>query len=113
MVGAAAAIAITLIGVNVLRLVEVYYLLRLHPYQWDFARSILAGGISLGTAYFAQLQFVASGVTPIWRILAVGGIFVVLYIVALSLFQANNEERELIHWVVQKVTSRHSTGEVS
>jgi O-antigen/teichoic acid export membrane protein len=113
MVGAAVAVAITLIGVNVLRLVEVYYLLRLHPYHWDFARSVLAGVISLGAAYYVQQQFIVRGTTQVWRVLAVGGIFVILYIVLLSLFQANNEERELIYWVVHKVTSRHSTGKVS
>jgi O-antigen/teichoic acid export membrane protein len=113
MVGAAWAVAITLTGVNLLRLVEVFYLLRIHPYHWDFARSVLAGVISLGVAYYVQQQFTVWGAAPVWRVLGVGGIFVVLYFVLLSLFQANNEERELINWVVHKVMSRHSPGEVS
>jgi O-antigen/teichoic acid export membrane protein len=111
-IGAAIAVATTLILVNILRLVEVFYLLHIHPYHWDFARSTLAGLMSLGTAYYVKRQIIEWAATEVWRELAAGSIFLILYVVLLGVFQVNNEEKELMRWVVHKITSHHFMKEV-
>lgn len=48
LIGAAIAGALALVLVNLMRLVEVWLTLRIHPFRWSFLKPVLAGLVSTG-----------------------------------------------------------------
>jgi O-antigen/teichoic acid export membrane protein len=107
-VGTATAVTITLITVNILRLIEVFYILGIHPYHREFIVTVLGSLASLLTAYYLKQQIILQALGDTCTELVVAGIFLVIYSVFLNSFQANKEEKDLIRWATQKVASHTS-----
>jgi O-antigen/teichoic acid export membrane protein len=87
-IGAAIVVAVAEVVVNVVRLVEVFYLLKIHPYRWDFLKPIMAGLMTLGVVYLLQRQITHFAYPVLWTSLFVAGSILTLYIT----FSA------LLHW---------------
>lgn len=82
--GAAIATCLVEVIVNFVRLLEVFYLLKLHPYRWDFLKPVLAGILTLGTIYFLQLKQPLQLLN--WTNVIIAGSIFTLYIAFLILF---------------------------
>ncbi len=44
--GAAIAGGISIVFINILRLLQVYFIFRIHPYSWSTAKPVIAGGVA-------------------------------------------------------------------
>ncbi len=103
MIGAAIAVGSVLVLVNVVRLAQVFYLLRIHPYRWDFIKPLTAGLITLGAVYLLQEQVIKRIHPSFWAYAITVGAILVIYLASLILFQLRQEEKELLNWAFQKV----------
>ncbi len=74
LMGAAIAALCATLAVNLLRIGQVWYLLRLVPYDASFAKPLLAGALALGAGYGVA---VLTGSLPSFVQLAVGGAAIV------------------------------------
>jgi O-antigen/teichoic acid export membrane protein len=59
--GAAIATAISISSVNFLRLMEVYFIFRIHPYNRSYIKGLFSGGLGLGLLFFWGSFFRYSG----------------------------------------------------
>ncbi|MGQ9673138.1 MAG: oligosaccharide flippase family protein [Candidatus Aminicenantales bacterium] len=110
--GAAVAVSLALSLVNVVRLIEVWLILRIHPYRVDFLKPVGAG-------IFAS--FVLAVARP--RLLPVEGILVRLgigtlvlfsfYVAILVLLGISQEEKFVLARIKQKLGGRSSRNEKS
>jgi O-antigen/teichoic acid export membrane protein len=90
-IGAAAASAFSTVIVNVVCLIEVYALLKMHPYELAILKPILAGLIAAATTFLLNHYFVL----PSLLLLFVGGT-VLWGIYALVLFIVGFSEEEML-----------------
>ena len=98
LVGAAMATAGVLAAINVLRVVEVWYLERMTPYTRSYWKPLISGAVAGTTMY--GMQFVLSGYP-----LLVGGSFLGLLVYAVTIF-AVGIEREDMMFYEENVQSR-------
>lgn len=90
LIGAATATGIVLVGINLVRIIEVWYLEGLFPYNLSFWKPIVAAG--LVTLVMKGLETVFDG----YLLLAVGGtVGPLMFLVLLWQFGIENEVREL------------------
>jgi O-antigen/teichoic acid export membrane protein len=85
-IGGAAVVSLVEIVVNIVRLAEVFYLLRIHPYRWDFIKPVLSGLMTLGVIYLLQREIVHWSNSMSWTPLIVAGSICTLYITFSVLF---------------------------
>lgn len=104
LVGAAAASAICVVLLNVLRLIEVYLLLRIQPYNRGFLKPIIA---ALAAAVVA---FVANGwlviLPAISRLIIGAALLWLAYAVTIALLRLDNEDRLVLRRLWTRFTSR-------
>ena len=87
MAGAAAVASLAEIVVNVARLAEVFYLLRIHPYSGDFIKPVMAGLMTLGAVYLLQREIIAHwSYSMFWTSLILAGLICTLYVAFSVLF---------------------------
>lgn len=85
-VGAAAMASLVEIVVNIARLAEVFYLLRIHPYRWNFIKPVMAGLMTLGVIYLLQREIAHWFYSMFWTPLIIAGSTFAVYITFLALF---------------------------
>lgn len=93
--GAALAVALTMTTVNILRLIQVFYLLRIHPYRWDFIKPVVAGLAVFGVISQLQPGVAAWISSEIVATVLLGTISVLLFAAILVLLKFREEEKEL------------------
>jgi O-antigen/teichoic acid export membrane protein len=101
--GAAMAVGLTMTVVNILRIGEVFYFLKIHPYRWDFIKPLVAGltvfaiitQLQPRVAYWINLEILA---TLLLGVMSIG-----LFVTILILLQFREEEKELISLFFQKL----------
>jgi len=103
MIGAAIAVGLVLVLVNIVRLAQVFYLLRIHPYRWDFIKPITAGLLTLGSVFLLQKQVINRIYPTFWAYVMTVGTILVFYLSSLIMFQFRQDEKELLDWAFQKV----------
>ncbi len=86
--GAAIAVCSTEIIINVVRLIQVFFLLKIHPYRWDFMKPVIAGLITLSIVYLLQQNFFYEPYPMLWISIIIAGLIFVLYLMLLV----------LLHW---------------
>ena len=108
MIGAAIAVGSVYILVNLVRLAEVFFILKIHPYRWDFFKPIVAGLITVGCVYLLQ-RHVIYGIHPTFLayVITIGAIFI-SYFAALILFRFSQGEKELLNWAFQRINANAS-----
>jgi O-antigen/teichoic acid export membrane protein len=94
--GAAMAVALASILVNVLCVIEVYWIMKLHPYRWNMCKPLLAGGVAtivgILLKHFVHLQ-PGSGRFAILVELGLIVPFILVYILVLLLLRFSEEDR--------------------
>jgi O-antigen/teichoic acid export membrane protein len=103
MIGAAITVGSVYILVNMARLAQVFYLLRIHPYRWDFAKPVTAGLLTFGFVYLLQRHVIDSIPPMFWMHAITLGAIVMLYTALLVLLKLRPEEKELLSWAFQKI----------
>lgn len=98
--GAALAGSLALIVVNLLRVVEVWLTLRIHPFRWSFAKPIVAGLSGLGVVYVFR-TFSHSRVLALD--LAHSLLLVVTYITVIYLLKLDREDTLVIDAVRRRI----------
>ncbi len=107
--GTAISTSVALIAINAARVVEIYFLLKMHPYRWNMLKPLAAGIISgLLTAGLLYLldKLIASNAFlstsfPIQLILV--PVFLACYTALLVLFKIDPEDRIIVDWILKKV----------
>lgn len=94
MIGAAAATASVLAALNVVRVLEIWYLERLFPYSWSFVKPLVAGAGALIAMELWQLYLTG------WSLLIVGGATgTAIYGLALLLMGFEERDKEFFRSV--------------
>ncbi len=94
-VGAAVAAALTVIIINMIGLIEVYWLMKISPYRWDILKPLVAGGIaSLIGIVSMRFIHVGHGYGYLAIFFALGLIipFVLVYIAMLAILRFSEED---------------------
>lgn len=89
-IGAALATASTLSLINIIRVVEVQYIIDMNPYSMKYWKPLAAGVGTLATTF--ALRYVADGYLLLFSGLIVGTI---VYLILLMLFGIEKKDREL------------------
>jgi len=102
-IGAASATAVSIAAIQLLRLAEVWYFLRIHPYRWDFWKPIVSCSISaLIISASARL-----GMNPnhMLNIAMLVFLFIATYMVLLYLFKLSSEELTVLQTVKNRLAA--------
>jgi O-antigen/teichoic acid export membrane protein len=110
--GAALASALADVLVNVLITIQVYWIMKLHPYRWDVCKPLLAGGVASivgmlllhfvhfqpGLGYFAILEQLGL-IIP----------FILVYVLVMMLLRFSKEDRIVFNAVLTRFGRQRST----
>jgi O-antigen/teichoic acid export membrane protein len=106
-IGAAISVTASLVLINIVRLVEVFVILKIHPYRWDFLKPLVAGVVTILFVFFTKmldLNFENS----LLSLVLVFFMFVVLYSGSLFLLGIEKEDKFILD-KVKKSISRKKT----
>lgn len=99
--GAAFAVAIPIACVNLVQLIEIYYRLRVHPYDWSYIKPIVSAGVAsvilIGITYMLSVQF------P-YDLMFYSAVFLVVYAGLLFASGLSKEGNRLLHDVGLKLS---------
>lgn len=98
--GAAVATSGSMACVNIIRLIAVYYLMRIHPYKLSYLKSICASILCilmLGTV--SKHIIIGSG---FWPLIAVSTAFLAIYSLLLILLRLDDDDRFVLNEVRQR-----------
>ncbi|MDQ2714031.1 MAG: oligosaccharide flippase family protein [Chloroflexota bacterium] len=106
-IGAALAAALAVVILNVVGLIEVYWIMKIHPYRWDMLKPLVAGIIaSLATAPLAALIHPGYGHLAILGALCLVMPLVIVYVALLALFRFSEEDVMVFETVRAKLGKR-------
>lgn len=92
MLGAAAATGISIALINTVRVIEVYFLLGMHPYKCSYWKPIAAGAISIGFWWILEQFSSFGGWMWIGKMAACG----IVYAATLTLLKLEPEDRVIL-----------------
>lgn len=98
--GAALATGISLLSVATLRVIEVYYLMRIHPFDIDLWKPVLAGLISLGAA-LCSCSLLSAECGVLMTILI--GLSFLLYAFLIRALRLNEQDRYVRDMLLAKI----------
>ncbi len=99
--GAALAGAATVILINIMRVLQVWSLLKIHPFSWSFLKPIVAGLVA-GLAIWGAQQVLPA--TMAWQHLVYAMLFALIYIAAIVLQKLDADDMLVLHTVGSKVS---------
>lgn len=103
--GAAIATGISFSLVNILKLAEVYLILKIHPYRIDFLKPMIAGLIALITLFLVNAFSIQTNqvyLVPLVKIV----FFAVFYCVGLYLLRISEEDKIILKHLISRVRLR-------
>jgi O-antigen/teichoic acid export membrane protein len=100
LVGAALAGAVTVILADLMRLVEVWLTLKIHPFSWSFAKPAVAGLLALAVVFALRT---AVGLSSLWIEMVYWALFGALYLLVIYLLKLDKEDRLIIAAVYRRV----------
>ena len=101
--GTAVATTLTVIILNVLAFIEVYWLVKVVTLRWDMLKSLIAGGIaSLVGILLLQVIHVGYGYRAIIGVLALIIPFILVYALALKLLRLSEEDKVVFDAILVK-----------
>ena len=103
--GPALAMGLAVIIVNLLRLAEVFYIHKIHPYRWDFIKPFGSACIAVGMVVLVSPDKLLRSLPEFWGYMAKGILFGLVFILLLIIFRFEGEEKELLRLVAQKFRS--------
>ena len=93
-VGAAVATTLTVVILNVLAFIEVYWLFKIVPLRWDMLKSVAAGGVAAVVGLLLlPIIHVGYGYKAIFGTLGLVIPFILVYGLVLALLRFSNEDR--------------------
>jgi len=99
--GAAMGTACSVIFLNVIRILELYYFERIHPYQKNFIKPLISGILAASIVYglgklfpYEQSVFISMGFTII---------FLIAYTVFLLLFTLDDDDKHVLNLIGKKM----------
>jgi O-antigen/teichoic acid export membrane protein len=110
--GAALAGVLADVILGVLCIIQVYWIMKLHPYRWDVCKPLLAGGVAslvgILLLHFVHLQ---SGLGLFVALEQLGLIipFILVYILIMMLLRFSEEDRIVFHAMLARFGRRRST----
>jgi O-antigen/teichoic acid export membrane protein len=101
--GAAISFAIAISLINIIRLLEVYLILKIHPYRTDFFKPLLAGGLSfciilLSKKYLPKIDYLIISLAEL------SIIFAFTYCITLYILKISKEELFVLEKIKSKLT---------
>ena len=112
MLGAALAAALTVIMINGLCLIEVYCIMKIHPYRWDVCKPLIAGGAA-SLVGVLLLHFIHPDTGRLAIIETLGLIipFALVYILVMVLLRFNNEDQIVFDAMLAKFGKKRSANQ--
>ena len=101
--GTATAAFVSISTVNLLRMLEVWFILGIHPYNSTFLKPILAAGISYGSVFILG-QWLSADTNPWYAAIHMATVIIV-YIAMILLLKLEEEERTLFNRSYKRATS--------
>lgn len=103
--GAAYSTLAAFMLLNVMRIIEVRIIFRIHPFRRDLYKPFVSGGISLGIL-FLTMKYLS--LTPNPQVYFVQGslVFICVYILMIFLFGLEEEDRMVFSRIVDKIKRR-------
>jgi O-antigen/teichoic acid export membrane protein len=103
-VGAALSSTCAEITLDLLGFIEVFCLMKIHPYRWDMFKPIVAGGTASGIALLL-LQFIHlnDGLLPKLETLGLIILFILIYILTLALLRFSEEDMIVFNAILTKL----------
>ncbi len=101
-VGAALALSISILVINLIMLLEVYLILKIHPFRKSMYKSVLAAIIS--TLFLVLLsQYIVKTLHPFIQAIVGSLLFLVLYILLMLLLKMEHEDRIIYQKLKDKI----------
>jgi len=94
-VGAAIGGAITIVFVNLLRLIQVNQLLHIHPYSLSYLKPVLSGIIATFITLIINWLFI--DVISLWTYVSLSVIFLTIYVLVIILLPRDQIDQELFN----------------
>jgi O-antigen/teichoic acid export membrane protein len=104
-IGAAFSLLISVLFINLVMLLEVYLIFRLHPFRIDLLKPLFAGGISFLAITFMS-KYLAGISSALLSIIAVSSIFTIIYFVILYILKIQEEDRIILDRIKLKLPFR-------
>jgi O-antigen/teichoic acid export membrane protein len=102
-IGAALSALFSFLLINMVRLIEVYLILRIHPYRIDYLKPLIAGTISICILYLVSKH--SLGFTkPLVLMIAGASVFLGIYVLIMCLLGIEEEEKIIINNLKGKIS---------
>jgi len=105
--GAALSLATAIGFINIIRVTEVYLILKIHPYRFDFLKPLLAGCSALGILFLIN-NFVKNTSNNLSFLTTLFFIFICIYFLLLYLLKINKEDKLIFNYIKTKLLMRKS-----
>lgn len=102
LLGAALATGISILSINLIKLVEVYVLYKFHPYNFSYLRGIMATLAAGVVVFFLRIYLMNSGLNIYTIILLGGSLYIVFLSIAMWFFGFTNDDKKFIMQLVRK-----------
>jgi O-antigen/teichoic acid export membrane protein len=103
--GAACSTLAAFLFLNVLRIIEVRVIFRIHPFRQDLYKPIVSGGISLAIL-FVTMRYFSLWQGPLGHFAQGSFFFVITYVLSLFLFGLEEEDKLIFSRIRDKMKSR-------
>jgi hypothetical protein len=98
--GAAISYAITILLINVLRIIELYYFEKIQPFKLSIVKPLFAGTLIYLIVFFAMQQFK----TGLYLELIMGSIvYISLFLAMVWMLRLDNEDKYLIEIFIGRI----------
>jgi len=91
-IGAAIATCSSMVIINIIRLIELYVMFKMHPYKWSYLKPIIAGLISVIIVSFLDFYWLI-------KVIILG----VIYLVFIFIMRLDKEEKNILDSIISKV----------
>lgn len=107
-IGAALSMGSALIMINIIRLVEVFLILKIHPYRLDFFKPLIAGIIASSFIFLLKYFLLKNGCSVlVLSLLAM--LLLIIYALIIYILKISDEDKFILSKIKLKITSwRHS-----
>ena len=103
-VGAAIGVSLVNVFVNLVRLAEVFLLLKLHPYSLDYLKPIFSGLLAGGIFFGVRRPFFDLPISSLFQAILIAAAISVLFFGFLLLFGINREEKKMLNVMLSGIT---------
>ncbi|MCX5885188.1 MAG: flippase [Proteobacteria bacterium] len=103
-IGAAIASTISLIAINIVEVIQIYYLLKIHPFRSDLMKPLVAGVFSsLVTLFILRVEVIRINQYNIFCLGALILSFFALYLMSMIALRLSDEDRWIIDAIIRRI----------